>query len=225
MRSLSASAVVVLERAAFAVAAVALAPLAGCAAATPSAGPAAEASVRDRLADETRLFIAGDASTGSITARRKTHGGWIEGSAPLAIESGDLSASLVDDDLALHALTVHLAPIALPDDVFGTHAELTDIVVSLSHAAMGAIAWADDDAATARISLPLDLAWTIRVDGGKTPLASVHLPPVDVDIALDGDGDAIDATLDVAATGELWSWAGILELSHIDLALGARSTD
>jgi len=40
--------------------------------------------------------------------------------------------------------------------------------------------WTDDDDATATAMIDLDLAWSIAVNGGVTPLGTQHLPPITV---------------------------------------------
>ncbi len=44
-----------------------------------------------------------------------------------------------------------------------------------------------------------------------------------VAIALSGDGAHVDATLSARASGAVWSWAGLLELDDLELALDAAT--
>lgn len=195
------------------------------------AGSESYDSVRERLSDgPTRFFIGGLAggleSTGSVTARRWTQEGWVEGISELAVQSGEMSASVdASGQLQIKTFEVGVAPIDIPEEVFKKPAQLSDVKIKLTSATAGGATWSDENAATARLTLALDLDWAISVDGGKTPLGEQHLPPVDVDFTLSGDGDYIEATIGLAATGELWDWAGLLEMTHLELHLGAATTD
>ena len=184
-------------------------------------------SVRERLADgSTRLVIGGVESTGMVTARRWTPGGWVEGDTALTVENGELAAHVDQSGkLTISAFEVAVAPIEIPEEVFKKPASLSDVKVKLLEATSGAATWTNDNEASARLSLKLDLEWAISVNGGKTPLGEQHLPAVDVDVTVSGDGDYIGATLSLAATGELWNWAGLLEMTKLELSLGAETTD
>lgn len=184
-------------------------------------------SVKERLADgPTRMFVGGTESSGVVTARRWTPGGWIEGDTPVVIESGELSASVDGNgNLVLNAFEVNAAPIEIPEEVFKKPAQLSDVRVQLSAPATGEVRWTSEDEATATLRLELDLGWAIAINGGKTPLGTQHLPPIDVDVTLSGDGEFVEATFGLAATGELWNWAGLLELTYLELQLGASTID
>jgi hypothetical protein len=199
---------------------------AACTTAAPAGGPDYD-SVRERLSDgPTRLFVGGSDSTGTVTARRWTPGGWIEGESTLVIESGELFATVdAGGRLSLSKFEVRVAPIEIPEEVFKKPAQLSDVRVKLTEPATGAAQWASDDEAQATLPLRLDLEWAIAVNGGKTPLGTQHLPPVDVDLTLTGDGGSVEATIALAATGMLWNWAGLLELTHLELRLEAATLD
>ncbi len=184
-------------------------------------------SVRERLQDApTRLHIGGDASTGTVTARRWTTSGWLEGDTPLDIESGELRAQIdANGRLTLDAFEVAIAPVDIPEDVFKKPAQLADLKIKLTEATSGAATWSTQNEATARVTMKLDLAWSIAVNGGKTPLGAQELPPVDVDLTLEGDGEYVGARVALAAAGELWNWAGLLQLTRLDLQLGAETSD
>jgi hypothetical protein len=184
-------------------------------------------SVRERLQEApARLHIGGEASTGMVTARRWTASGWHEGDTPLDVESGELKASVdTSGALKLESFEVGIAPVDIPEDVFKKPAQLADLKVKLTEATSGAATWSTANEATARLTMKLDLGWSIAINGGKTPLGEQHLPPVDVDFTLDGDGEYVGARISLAASGELWDWAGLLELTHLELQLGAETTD
>lgn len=197
-----------------------------CTSASPSGTETFE-SVRDRLSDApTRLFIAGAESTGDITARRWTEGGWIEGDTAITVDNGELIASVDSSGkLSVAKLEISIAPIEIPEEVFKKPAQLSDVRIKLAKPITETMTWASDDEATATLTLALDLDWAIAVSGGKTPLGTQHLPPITVDVMVSGDADHVDASLGLHAEGELWSWAGLLELTRLDLALSASTVD
>ena len=165
----------------------------------------------DGAGDPTRFSIAPADSHGTAGARRWTREGWLAGELPIVVESGELSATIGDGSLDVSNLDVRVAPIAIPDDLFGRPAQLTDVALSLREPATGDIPDADG---TACVSLAIDLAWSISIDGGTVPLGVIHLPPLDATITLGGE-----RRIEAAATGTLWSWAGLLELTSLELAL------
>lgn len=199
---------------------------AACASNTPT-GDADYDSVRDRLADgPTRLYVGTDASSGSLTARRWTADGWVEGDTAVTIAGGDLSAKVDSRGaLTVDKLSVALAPIEIPEEVFKKPAQLSDVTITLRSPTTADMQWTSDDDATATLTLELDFDWAIAVNGGKTPLATQHMPPVMIDLALTGAGDHIDASVSLHAAGELWSWAGLIEMTKLDLALAAETTN
>ena len=197
----------------------------GCAA-NLTTGSDSYDSVKDRMQDEpTRLFIGGD-STGTVTARRYQQGAWVEGDHTLVIEGGELRAKVDDSGtLTLESFEVAVAPIEIPEDVFKKPAQLADVKVKLLEATTGTASWTSENEATATLQLKLDLEWAIAINGGKTPLGEQHLPPVDVQFTLSGDGEYVGATIGLAATGELWNWAGLLQMTKLELELGAETVE
>jgi hypothetical protein len=197
-----------------------------CTSASPS-GTKTYDSVRERLADSpTRLYVGTEASTGEITARRWTEGGWIEGNSPITIENGEVVAS-VDDagKLTVSKLEVAIAPLDIPEEVFKKPAQLSDVRVKLAKPVTGMAQWSGDDDATATLTLSFDLYWAISINGGKTPLGTQHLPPITVDVMFTGAGDHVDASIALDAMGELWNWAGLIELTRLQLSLAAGTVD
>jgi hypothetical protein len=197
-----------------------------CTSASPGATESYD-SVRDRLSDgPTSLSVARAGSTGTITARRWTHDGWVEGQTEITIENGELLGSVNPlGNLSVKNFEVGVAPIDIPQEVFGKPAKLTDVRVRLASPLTGALAWTSDDDATAQLTLSLDLDWSIEVNGNQTPLGTQHLPPVPVDLVITGGGDHIDASINLNATGELWNWAGLLKLTGLELSLSAETVE
>lgn len=192
----------------------------------PGGGPAYD-SVRDRLSDgPARLYVGAEGSTGSLTARRWTPTGWVEGDTTVTVESGELSA-MVDDRgaLKLDKLVVALAPIEIPEQVFKKPAQLTDVTLTLTKSVEAEAQWTSDDDATATLALDLDFDWALTINGAQTPLGTQHLPPVTIDLALTGGGDHIDASIALVAEGELWNWADLLQMTSLELSLAAETLD
>jgi hypothetical protein len=184
------------------------------------------ASVHDRLAAEpTRLFIPGDGSTGSLVAAHYTSDGWVSGTSSLTIDNGALVAHLAGDQLVAQSFEVSFAPIDLPESVFGKPAQLIDVRVTLASSATAAVSWTTTDDATASLPLQLDLSWSIAVNNAVTPLGTQHLPVIALDLGLTGGGDHVDGSFAIHAMGDLWSWAGLLELSELDLQLTGATVD
>jgi hypothetical protein len=185
------------------------------------------ASVRDRLtAEPTRLFAAAQPAAGTIDARRYTHDGWQDGTTSVSITNGELVAQLdASGKLAASTFALAIDPIAIPDEVFGKPAQLDDVRVTLTTAAHGDVQWSDADDATATLALDLDLAWSLVIAGQKTPLGAQHLPTIPVDITLAGAGDHVDASLALHGDGQLWSWADLVQLRDLELAVTAATVD
>lgn len=199
---------------------------AACTSASPT-GTENFDSVRDRLASQpTRLFIGPEGSSGTVTAKRWTSDGWIEGQTAVTIESGELKASLDKSGaLKLETFDVGLQPIDIPEEVFHKPAQLDNVRVELTAPTSGQTTWASDDDASVTLTLSLDLDWSIAVNGAQTPLGTQHLPPVPVDVMLTGAGDHVDASVGLHASGELWNWAGLIELTGLEMSLSAETTE
>jgi hypothetical protein len=192
----------------------------------PGSGPR-HGSVSERLAGApTSLYVHDEASTGSVTARRRGYGGWIDGTSQLTLEHGHVRAAIDDrGQLVIDQLDIAVAPIVL-DGVFQKPAALHGVRLRLVESARSAATWATADDATATLSMELDLDWSIVLDGGEPyPLATQHLPTMTVDVVLAGSGDHIDARIDLAAEGELWSWADIVQITELTLSLDAQTAD
>lgn len=197
-----------------------------CATSATPAGEPAFHSVRERLSQPTRLYIAPGTSTGEIMASRYTSTGWVAGTTALSVDTGELHAVLDNDGkLAVTGLEVGVNDIAIPDSVFGKPASLTHVRVSLPYASLANVIWQSDDDATLTLTLALDLDWDLQVNGAVSPLGTQHLPPVTVTTELTGDGQQVDASMSLDATGELWSWAGLFKLTELKLDLAAATVD
>lgn len=197
-----------------------------CATSSVPEGEPAAHSVRERLQQPTRLYIAPGTSTGEIMASRYTHDGWVSGTTSLTVDSGELHA-VVDNDgkLALTGLEIGVDDITIPQDVFGKPASLTNVKVTMPYASLGNVTWQNENDATLTLTLALDLDWDLAVNGAVSPLGTQHLPPVTVTTELTGDGQHVDASLALDATGELWSWAGLFKLTELKLDLAAATVD
>jgi hypothetical protein len=197
--------------------------LAACAASAAPEGPSPD-SVRARLSAPTKLLVSVPDSSGSLTASRYTHEGWQDGSLAITIANGELDARVAaSGNLEVSAFSLNLAPIDIPESVFGKAAQLQDVRIVLAGPHEATTTWADADTATATAMVSLDLSWTIVVDGNAAPLGTQHLAPLPIDVELTGSGEEVDASIGVHATGELWSWADLLKLEALDLELTATT--
>jgi hypothetical protein len=203
-----------------------LVPLLAAACTTSPAAPDSSfVSVRDRFETApTRLFVAAQPVAGTIDARRWTHDGWVDGTTEISVANGELVGA-VDASGTLEVSTFALAldPLDIPEVVFGKPAQLTDVRLTLARPVSAPAIWADDDHATATVNLELDLAWSLATDGTQSPLGTQHLPAIPLDVTLGGSGDHVEATLALHADGTLWSWAGLLELTQLELAVTAAT--
>ena len=198
----------------------------GCGAeGAPSDNP--PASVRERLESEpTRLLMSSADSAGTITASLRDHEGWRAGLVDLAVTDGEFVVSADSAGaITVERFGVGLAPIAIPESVFGHAAELRDVRVAIAGpTTVSAPTWtANDDAASATASFELTLSWKLAVDGSTIPLGSPSLPPVPVDFALSGDGNVVQGELRIHQAGELWSWADVVKLEDLSLVLSAST--
>ena len=50
-----------------------------------------------------------------------------------------------------------------------------------------------------------------------------RLPETSANVMLGGDGNHVAAAIDVTASGELWNWADILEMTDISISLDAAT--
>ena len=190
----------------------------------PAPADLAPASVRERLDDQTRLPVAASGSGGSITAQRHVAGAeWVGGQVDLQIENGELVVSSdAPGALTLEAMQVTFKPLQIPAGVFGgKDAQLTHVRIDLKHELRAPAQWVSDDEVHLIANLDLGLAWELTLDGNPAPLGSPKLPLVPVELVLTGDGEHVSAELRAHAPGELWSWAGLVKLSELELRLGA----
>jgi len=180
-------------------------------------------SVRERLEEPTRLLVAAAESGGAITAERKVGMGWETGLVDLGIENGELIVSSdAHDALTIDGFQISFKPLEIPQGVFGgTHAQLTNVRIDLMNEQRTPAVWTSDNEVHLTAMLDITLSWTLSLDGAPAPLGSPKLPPVPVEIVLTGDGEQVSAELRAHAPGELWSWAGLIKLSELQLILGA----
>ena len=196
---------------------------AACTSSAVPEGPAAT-SVRERLAVPTKLLVTPSQSAGSVVARRYTSGGWQEGTTMIEIDNGELDASVdASGQLQIASFSVAAKPIEIPEAVFGQPAELRDVRLTLAGHPAFATTWSDDDVGHATATIDLDLDWTIVIGSNATPLGTQQLHGIPVDIGLAGSGAEVDATIGAHADGELWSWADIVQLAHLQLVIAATT--
>jgi hypothetical protein len=183
-------------------------------------------SVRDRLTSEPMsLYVHDEASTGTISARQRLGDGWRTANAQLVIERGYVRASMDDSGVfTINRLELDLAPIQL--GVFERPAELQDVHVRLTKPVQADVAWTSDDDAIATMAMPFEFDWSVKLQNdGPYPLATQQLAPTSVAVVLGGSGDHVSAQIDITASGELWNWADLLEMTDISISLDAETAD
>jgi hypothetical protein len=195
--------------------------------ASPAAPDPSFTSVRERLsAEPTRLYASPQPAAGTIDARRWTRDGWQDGTTPVSIANGELVAQLdASGKLVATTFTFAIDPIDIPEQIFGKPAQLADVRLSIATAVHADVQWTDDDDATATLAIDLDLAWSLVTDSSTSPLGTQHLPTIPVALTLAGSGDHVDATLALDGAGPLWTWADLLQLRDLELALTAATVD
>jgi hypothetical protein len=199
---------------------------AGCATSSVPEGAPTYSSVKDRLAQPTRLYMDPQAGAGMLTAERYTHDGWVAGMTALSITHGEVDASLdKTGKLAVSDLEIDVDPIAIPDSVFGKPAQLKDVRFTLAKPAVADVVWSSENDAELTLTLALNLDATMVVDSNASPLGTQHLPPVVISTMLTGAGDHVDAQLSADAKGTLWSWADLFKLTELQLSVTAGSVD
>jgi hypothetical protein len=201
---------------------ISLAPACAAPEESPPDPAGAPASVREALTGGAALAIAPHASAGAITARQ-WRGRWEQGELAIRVDGGTLALSADRDGaLALDDLHVTLAPIELPDRVFGEPARLTDLGLALAAAVAPTRAtWDQPDAAHATLTVSVRLTWSLDTQGRVTPLGPVTLRDLPVELDVGGDPTHVTATVGVRAAGTVWTWAGLVELRDLALTLDA----
>jgi hypothetical protein len=193
-----------------------------CVSPRPDATDSGFDSVRERLeAGPTTMFVAATANAGALDAAHNTNAGWQSGSASISISSGAFVASSSAGELVVTSLDLSFDPIDVPESVFGTPAQLTNLRLQLPTPTVANTIWNDDDDASASAALELSLSWSIAVNGGVLPLGAQNLPPLPIDVKVAGDGDSVTASLSLHGAGQLWSWADLLELTELDVSADA----
>ncbi len=202
-----------------------VASLTGCVESRAVADPdEPRSTLRELVADERPLEIAAAAQAGIITAARRSGGAWVAGVVDLGIERGRLALrSGPTGELTLDELELALAPIALPEELIGQPAEFTQVRASLRAPVPVTATWFGTDAARVTAMVELDMTWALAIADASIPIFAPDLPPIPVVIDLDSDGHVIDAEVKLVASGELWSWAGLVRLEGLRLVLAATS--
>jgi hypothetical protein len=187
-----------------------------------STAPTEPVSMRDRLSAETHLFVTPGDSAGAITAQLRTATGWEDGVVDLQLAGGELvTRAAPGGAIALTSVQLELQTIEIPATLTGHAASLTRPRLELTAPAAAAATWTGDDSADLEVELPLELSWSLTVDGVGVQVGAPHLPPLPAKLALSGDGARVTADLRIQVAGDLWGWANLVKLSDLELVLGA----
>ncbi|MDQ3335822.1 MAG: hypothetical protein M4D80_11690 [Myxococcota bacterium] len=171
------------------------------------------------------LWNAGE-SAGTITVQRRLGGGaWEAGLVDLEIDQGEVvaSADATTGQITIERLSFTLEDIAIPASVFNREASLSRVRAELSAPALVTTMWSSDDAAQLSASLDLTFSWALTVEGSTAELGAPDLPPVQMQIHVTGNGSVVHADVDASASGELWSWAGLVKLENLTLVLSGKT--
>ena len=125
--------------------------------------------------------------------------------------------------LLVQRLELALAPITIPSTVIGRGATLTDVRLALAAPMRVPATWTDGREGHASARLPLELSWSLVFEGNATPLGVVALRPLPVTMGLAAADGEIASELAIEAPGTLWSWAGLVRLGDLTLAVDASS--
>ena len=200
--------------------------LVGCNTQTVDSASSPPGSVRERMtASSTRMLISAPDSAGTITVQRRVANGQYEtGLVDLKIDQGEVVAFADSAGaVTIDKLSVTLKPIEIPASVFNREAQLTKVRAELMAPVVATTAWADADSAHLSASLDLAFSWALTVEGNTAELGAPDLPPVHVEVDVSGDGPTVHADVDAGASGELWSWAGLIKLEDLNLVLSAET--
>jgi hypothetical protein len=179
-------------------------------------------SVRERLTEApTRMLWSAADSAGTITIQRRLGGGeWETGIVDLHIDQGEVVASAdADGNVTIEKLSFMLEDIAIPATVFNREASLSHVRAELSEPALVTTTWTSEDEAHLTAKLDFAFSWALTVEGNTAELGAPDLPPVTLAIDVTGDGSFVHADVNASASGELWSWAGLIKLQDLNLVL------
>lgn len=143
----------------------------------------------------------------------------------VAVMGGSLTLSLDDAQLRVESLEVTAADLTVGAGVMPPEgATLTGISVALTAPVESELAIEADDSAQTAGGLPVALRWAVELDHGVVDLAPIRLPDLGFELALGlaSDGE-IEAHLTASQPDSFWNWAGIFELSDLELDLVASS--
>jgi len=108
--------------------------------------------------------------------------------------------------------------------VIGTDTQLTNVRLTLqTNAPAPSADWTDANDTSATTNVDVGLSWSLLTQGSATPLGTQDLHGLPMQLALSGNGETATGTVEVDAMGDVWSWAGLVKLSDLSLALDAAT--
>ncbi len=197
---------------------LALVPLAAC------GGGAADDDValttRGILADPQPFAVVAAESAASLHAELRRGDKLEEADVALVVTGGAFTAGAPGARITLDALQIDVGDIALPVDIFPARLILTQVHVHLATPMSSPAYWTDDDeAATGAGQGDLTLDWSLAVDGNTYGLGSQTLTGLGFALALTRDDAGVRLELGAVAEGVMWSWADLVALGDLDLAV------
>ena len=184
-------------------------------------------SLRERLGAvaPVRLGVVARERAGTIGAARRAHGAWDGGPVQLGLESGSIVLHANREGaLELRELALELSPITIPEDLVGQPAEFTQVKVALHEPTLVPTTWTGGDAVQGAVALELDMAWSLAFAGTELPIGAPDLPAVPATLVVTRTSAGVHAVLALREPGEIWSWAGLVQLADLTLEVTASET-
>jgi hypothetical protein len=182
-------------------------------------------SLHAQLSDAPTRLVLTPGSSGSVVAQRWSSDGWQQGLVELSITDGEIVATVdASGQLVVTGFSVGFATIDIPSTVIGTDTQLTNVRLTLQNDAPAPSAsWTDPNDTSAMTTVNVGLSWSLLTQGSSTPLGTQDLHGLPMQLALSGNGQTATGTIEVDAMGDVWSWADLVKLSDLSLALDAAT--
>jgi hypothetical protein len=188
-----------------------------------TAEPAEQATARERLVDGPRIVgLLPDQASVSLDVRLRHGDGWHRYRASPALAHGLVTlAARPGGELQVVTARLYFEDIVVGDKGLPpTGLHLTDVRIATAEPYECTwVDWsADGEACAAEIPVAFDLDWSlVASDGVVRPLATQHLPPIELSVDVSRDASGLTADLVADERGLLWSWAGLVEFRDLVL--------
>lgn len=197
----------------------------GCSATPAAPDVDGGVSTRELLATPQMLDIVPAMTSINLTMGIDQGAGEVTAQTRLGINAGRIRVRNDGRQVAVDELALALAPIDLPRAYFPAGVRLTDLQLRLVRPVLvlGGQWTPDGEDLTGGVLIGLDLDWAIEIAGHATPLATQHLAPLALDLAIGREGETLTLYADGHAAGVQWTWANIVWFGDVTLAMHART--